>query len=107
MRDFKGNSDVVSLLIYHGASVESQDDEGRTLLHLSAAGGHAGVVALLLDAGAAPNTFNGEGLNALHAAVASGRDSGGKCAGLILRARPDLANVRAGRDAMQIRTVSG
>ncbi len=100
-----GRVDVASLLIYHGASVDLLDEDNQTLLHLSCAGGHAGVVRLLLDAGATPQTFNSEGLNALHKAATCGLDARGECVAAILRARPDLANVRAGKDSQQIRTV--
>jgi ankyrin repeat protein len=48
------------------------DAEGRTPLHLAAAGGHLSVVELLLHNNADPNARDGAGRTALAAAEAAG-----------------------------------
>lgn len=47
-----GQTDVVELLIDHGATVDGRNRNGFTALHAAAYGGHDETVQVLLDAGA-------------------------------------------------------
>jgi ankyrin repeat protein len=53
----KGYTDVVSLLLQHGAAPDPADFQGLKPLHLAARNNHAGVVRLLLQAGVDPLTL--------------------------------------------------
>ena len=48
----KGNKDIVSYFIAHGADVDRKDPAGRTALHIS---GHLSIVKILVDVGANVN----------------------------------------------------
>lgn len=43
-----GHTDVVGVLVRHGAKVDLQDNEGETALHVAARGGFVGCVKLLV-----------------------------------------------------------
>ena len=47
-----GHTDIVRLLIAHGADVNAQSSSGNTPLMYACAGGHEDVVRVLLEAGA-------------------------------------------------------
>ena len=47
-----GHTDIVRLLIAHGADVNAQSSSGNTPLMYACAGGHEEVVRVLLEAGA-------------------------------------------------------
>jgi len=52
----------VNAALQSGASVDAANDNGLSLLHVAALGGHSDVVQLLVDSGAAYNarTLSGE-----------------------------------------------
>ena len=53
----KGHSDVVRVLLDHGANPDPDDDCGLKPLHLAASGNHASVVKLLLESGVDAKTI--------------------------------------------------
>jgi ankyrin repeat protein len=64
------NEEIVSLLLYAGATVRPLTRVGGyTPLHLAARGGHTGVVQALLSAGASANVFTTTGVTAMHFAA--------------------------------------
>ena len=63
-----GHSDVVSLLLQHGADV-TYIKGLRNALHVAAEKGHSDVVSLLLQHGADVTPTNSRGWNALHIAA--------------------------------------
>jgi ankyrin repeat protein len=62
---------VLSLLLDHGADIESRDEQGKTLLMLAAEKKDKEIVELLLSRKADVNAKNQGGLTALHLAVIS------------------------------------
>lgn len=62
---------VLSLLLDHGADIESRDEQGRTLLMLAAQNKDKEIVELLLSHKADVSAKNRGGLTALHIAVIS------------------------------------
>ncbi|KAH9595567.1 Ankyrin-3, variant 2 [Schistosoma haematobium] len=68
----KGYTDIVGLLIRHGASANARSTDGSTPLIYAADGGHLTVLSLLLDAGALVNTINCHGECALTRATRRG-----------------------------------
>ncbi|TNN11768.1 M-phase phosphoprotein 8 isoform 2 [Schistosoma japonicum] len=69
---WKGYTDIIGLLIRHGASVNTRSTEGSTALIYAADGGHLTVLSLLLDAGALINITNCHGESALTRATRRG-----------------------------------
>ena len=69
---FERGEAVVSLLIKHGAIVDSRCDLGRTALHYAAMNGGEFTVRLLLDSGAAVDMKCDSGRTALHYAAETG-----------------------------------
>lgn len=67
-----GQSDVVGLLLQHGAAVELQHHQSITALHYAAHKGDAESVLLLFEAGAQPNVKDRFGYTPLHTAAAGG-----------------------------------
>ena len=61
-----GYSDVVELLLRHGAQVDDQEDRGLTALHLAADNGYSKVVALLLQYNASVDVQDCRGQTPLH-----------------------------------------
>uniref|UniRef100_A0A3Q0KCZ3 Multiple ankyrin repeats single kh domain protein, putative n=1 Tax=Schistosoma mansoni TaxID=6183 RepID=A0A3Q0KCZ3_SCHMA len=68
----KGYTDIVGLLIRHGASANARSTDGSTPLIYAADGGHLTVLSLLLNAGALVNTINCHGECALTRATRRG-----------------------------------
>ena len=60
---------MVQLLLHKGASLDVQNKNGITALHLASDEGHKEVAQLLLDKGAALNVQDKEGRTALHYAI--------------------------------------
>ena len=56
-----GDTELVRLLLEHGADPNATDVEGRTLLHWAAEGAAAPTIELLLDHGADPTLKNADG----------------------------------------------
>jgi ankyrin repeat protein len=69
-----GNITIVSLLLDHGAGIDTQDMYGRTALHYAAEHGHVKLVSFLLDHKASMNTRDMHGLTALQYAVFTGKE---------------------------------
>lgn len=69
---FRGQLDIVRLLLTEGAEVDSVNPQGDTALMLAARQGQAACVGTLLSAGASPRRTNLLGQTALHLAVVAG-----------------------------------
>lgn len=70
-----GQEQLVRPLLGLGLSVDAQDADGNTPLHVAAAGGHASVLRMLLICNAAPGLVNARGQDALLCAVRAERNS--------------------------------
>lgn len=57
------HTDVVNLLIEHGASVNFKNSEGNTPMHKAVKGGHIKCTTILLNAGVNPRIKNDEEKN--------------------------------------------
>ena len=69
----RGDADIVSVLVYAGASVTSTTRLGAyTPLHLASRDGRGEAVTLLIDAGSDPNAATTTGATPLHFAAAGG-----------------------------------
>lgn len=60
-------SEMLELLLNHGADPQARDNEGNTVMHLAAMAGADGAVAQMLEAGVDPNTTNHAGHTSLQA----------------------------------------
>lgn len=69
---FAGHTEVVRLLLQHGASID--DQLGLSLLHHAAGKGQTELVATLLDSGVDVNAQDGVGYTALMRAAEAGQD---------------------------------
>lgn len=69
---YKGNADIVNLLLHKGAKVNETTDMGITALMLAAYNNHAKVVELLLGKGSDANIHEKGGGTAFQMAVAQG-----------------------------------
>jgi len=67
-----GHTDIVRLLIAHGADVNAQSSSGNTPLMYACAGGHEEVVRVLLEAGANVEVHNENGHTPLMEAASAG-----------------------------------
>ena len=83
-------SELLPLLVKHGAKLDSHDNMGRTALHCAALQGDAIAVRALLDAGANPNTEDENGETPVFATLTN---EGDRIETLrqLLRAQPDLS----------------
>jgi hypothetical protein len=64
-----GCSDMVALLLSHGADVGARDSKGRLPLHYACTSGNTVSVKLMLEAGADPGAVDHLGLTPLHLAT--------------------------------------
>lgn len=69
----RGCTDIVDMLIEHGASIFSRDYEGNTPLILSAKAGHYLIMKALIKAGCDVNAANYDGTTSLHYACHKAR----------------------------------
>jgi ankyrin repeat protein len=65
--------DIVKLLIHSGASIDAQDDDGDTALHMAAQAGDIDMVRLLISRHARISVKNDEGVSALDLACAENK----------------------------------
>ena len=84
-----GHRDIVQLLLWSGAHLNTQDKNGLSPLHHAASKGHRDIVKLLFESGAHLNAPDGSGLTPLHHA-ASKRETNTVQLLLSLGAEPDL-----------------
>jgi ankyrin repeat protein len=75
----RGNTEILGLLLRHGASPEQQVGEDRALLAEAARHGQVAVVRLLIEAGADVDAVGRDGLTALEWAVRGGHDEIVRC----------------------------
>ncbi|KAM7532726.1 hypothetical protein Aperf_G00000129861 [Anoplocephala perfoliata] len=69
---FKGNEEIMGILLSHGASVHAKDTLGNFAIHLAAEQGHLGCVKLLMDKGSLSFVGNLEYRTPLMKAAARG-----------------------------------
>ena len=74
-------TDIVKLLLQHGANPFLINNKGRTLLHLSAASGHGESASLFLEKKLDINSVDKKGNTALHLAA---KTEGGHCLEVLL-----------------------
>lgn len=75
LASFNGHSDVVKILLEHGADPKKTDSQGQTALSFAASGPYPHTVELLLKNGADPNYKDpNEGWSALMWAAAEGNE---------------------------------
>jgi hypothetical protein len=84
---FEGDVDKVLRAIKEGATVNQQDEGGRSALHLATAAGNVGVIDVLLLAGAIVNIFSHNMSTPLHYAAWHGRLD---CATRLIMAGADI-----------------
>ncbi|KAH9011723.1 ankyrin repeat-containing domain protein, partial [Lactarius deliciosus] len=110
MRKAKSNhkTDIVQLLVRHGADVTARDDAYSTPLHLASSKGSVETVNLLIEHGADVNAQNGNHSTPLHLAASSQLAPEGNIVRLLLK---HGANVDAkdgeGRTPVQIASSEG
>ena len=68
-----GNTKPVVELLDRGVSIDTKDDEGMSLLHWAAWGGHVTTMRLLIRRGCGVDSVDGRGLTPLHWAAAMGQ----------------------------------
>ena len=85
-----GNTEILELLISHGANLGLIEKNGRTCLHLAAQSGHGPSLALALDSGADEylEVPSDDGFTALHLAVRANRAD---CVRILLEAGADVS----------------
>jgi ankyrin repeat protein len=62
----RGSRGILKTLLEHGATVDLQDDEGKTGLHDAIINGYFPLVKILVDHGANVDIIDKNGRNALH-----------------------------------------
>ena len=67
-----GNTDIVTLLVQHGAEVDTATKDQYTPLHIAAKEGQDEVAAVLLEQGASPTAQTKRGFTPLHLAAKYG-----------------------------------
>ena len=70
---WKGNKDIVTLLIQAGAMIDEEDANGATPLHYASVQGHEAIVSLLLSRGAKVQHCDKKAISAIQRATTSGR----------------------------------
>jgi ankyrin repeat protein len=71
-----GHQEIVSLLLQHGASLDSRTVNGNTALHLASEAGHISLVKYLVERERNDvNSLNSENETPLHLAVRNGREN--------------------------------
>lgn len=68
---YRGNDEVLKILLDQGAQTETADDDGRTPLHWAAKGGKKDTVQLLIAKGSQVNARDNTGRTPLHEAAIS------------------------------------
>ena len=68
-----GDTETVVDLLDGGFPIDTKDDEGRSLLHWAAMGGHITTMRLLIRRGCDVDSVDGSGLTPLHWAAAMGQ----------------------------------
>ena len=68
-----GGTDTVVDLLDRGVPIDTKDDEGMSLLHWAARGGHVCTIRLLIRRGCDVDSVDGRGLTPLHLAAANGQ----------------------------------
>ena len=68
-----GNTKAVAELLDEGVPINIKDDEGMSLLHWAAWGGHVTTMRLLIRRGCDVDSVDGRGLTPLHCAAATGQ----------------------------------
>ena len=89
-----GDAQEIASLTARGASVDTTDIDGNTLLMLAARDGHAGVVEMLIQQRAKLNARNSDGDSALRLAAFRGHQ---KVVELLLAAGATFRTIRGGR----------
>ena len=67
------DTETVVDLLDRGVPIDTKDDEGNSLLHWSAEGGHVTTISLLIKRGCDVDSVDGSGLTPLHWAAAMGQ----------------------------------
>ena len=68
-----GDTDTVVDLLDRGVPIDTKDDEGKSLLHWAAEGGHVTAMRLLIRRGCDVDSVDGRGLTPLHWAAVMGQ----------------------------------
>lgn len=68
-----GQEELAAALLQHGASVDAQDERGRTPLHTAAESDIEGMAQLLLQKGASMDKQDGDGCTSLYLVAQAGR----------------------------------
>ena len=68
-----GDTETVANLLDGGVPIDTKDDEGMSLLHWAAWGGHVTTMRLLIRRGCDVDAVDGRGLNSLHLAAEMGQ----------------------------------
>ena len=68
----EGHTELVSMLLQHGAAVNDVDKEGVAPLLMASQNGHTKTASVLIAAGAVVNHVDGEGVSPLHVACQNG-----------------------------------
>ncbi|XP_017781655.1 PREDICTED: E3 ubiquitin-protein ligase MIB2-like [Nicrophorus vespilloides] len=64
-----GKVEIVKKMIYEGANLSVQDNDGDTLLHYAVFGDYTDILSMFINAGIKLDTRNNEGCTALHCAI--------------------------------------
>ena len=67
-----GDTETVVDLLDRGIPIDTKDDEGESLLHWAALGGHVTTMRLLIRRGCDVDSVDGRGLTPLHWAAGMG-----------------------------------
>lgn len=87
----QGHSDIIELLLGHGARPDVQTKGGATALHRASYHGHLKCVSLLISKGADCTLVDSDGKTALHKAAENGHED---VCRVLLKKCPDLLAVK-------------